>query len=266
MKGLMLHCGAHVATLEQVAAVPTPEPEGIWLPIPHMTVRDLIVEQITRNGMHVVEETVGLWKEGKRAFGLLGLQNGGPVNPDYQLVFGWRNSHDKTFPAAGALGSHVFVCDNLAISGEVTFGRKHTKNAERDLPGLVAAAVARLLDARGLQDKRIEAYKSFNLTDAKVHDILIQSLDVRVVGPVKLTNVLEQWRKPVHVEFEPRTAWSLFNAYTEVLKGLSLAELPRRTVRLHGLLDQVTGIEAEVGQIGDAVQGPDVEIVEHDLQ
>lgn len=265
MNGLVLHCGANAATREQVALVPTPEPVGIWNPIPHLTVRDLVAEQVTRNGLQVVEETFGLWKDGARAFGLMGLRNGGEAK-EYQLVLGWRNSHDKSFPAAGALGSHVFVCDNLAFSGEVTFARKHTVNVMRDLPGLVVTAVARLLNARDLQEKRIEAYKGFALTNEKAHDVLIQSLDVRVVGPVKLTDVLEQWRKPLHPDFEPRTVWSLFNAYTEVLKGLSLAELPKRTVRLHGLMDQVCHIEAEVGQIGDDIRAkddePDFEIVQ----
>lgn len=265
MKGLVLHAGAHAATREQVEVVKTPEPVGIWYPIPHLTVRNLVAEQVTRNGLQIVEEAYGLWKDGARAFGLMGLRNGDP-NEEYQLVLGWRNSHDKSFPAAGALGSHVFVCDNLAFSGEVTFARKHTLNVMRDLPGLVVEAVGRLLNARDLQETRINAYKAYALTNERVHDILIQSLDTRIIGPVKLPHVLEQWRNPQYADFKPRTVWSLMNAYTEVLKGLNLSELPRRTVRLHGLLDQVVGIEAKVGQIGDDIRAkddePDVEIVE----
>ena len=43
--------------------------------------------------------------------------------------------------------------------------------------------------------------------------------------------------EPSHPEFSERSAWSLFNAFTEVLKG-NLPELPKRTEVLHGLFDQ----------------------------
>jgi hypothetical protein len=44
-------------------------------------------------------------------------------------------------------------------------------------------------------------------------------------------------RKPTHDQFERRNVWSLFNAFTESLKDSSLAELPKRTEALHGLMD-----------------------------
>jgi len=31
--------------------------------------------------------------------------------------------------------------------------------------------------------------------------------------------MIEAWDEPQHAEFTPRTAWSLFNAFTEVGKG-----------------------------------------------
>ncbi|MFO1437570.1 MAG: hypothetical protein U1F81_04555 [Verrucomicrobiaceae bacterium] len=38
--------------------------------------------------------------------------------------------------------------------------------------------------------------------------------------------------------------WSLFNAFTESLKDGNLAELPKRTEALHGLLDTHVGLSA----------------------
>lgn len=48
--------------------------------------------------------------------------------------------------------------------------------------------------------------------------------------------------KPQHDAFEPRNIWSLFNAFTETLKQASLAELPKKTQALHGLLDVAVGL------------------------
>jgi hypothetical protein len=59
--------------------------------------------------------------------------------------------------------------------------------------------------------------------------VIIQALDSRIVTVTKLPDVLAEWREPRHAEFrEGRTAWRLFNALTEILKG-NLGELPRRT-------------------------------------
>ena len=55
--------------------------------------------------------------------------------------------------------------------------------------------------------------------------------------------MLHEWREPRHDAFQARNAWSLFNAFTEALKG-NLVELPRRTEALHGLLDTHVGLDA----------------------
>ena len=57
-----------------------------------------------------------------------------------------------------------------------------------------------------------------------------------------MPKVLADWRKPRHEAFEPRTAWSLFNCFTETMKDLSLFNLAPRTQALHGLLDQFCGV------------------------
>jgi hypothetical protein len=50
------------------------------------------------------------------------------------------------------------------------------------------------------------------------------------------------WRPISKENFrEGRTAWRLFNAFTEVLKG-QIDRLPRRTQALHGLMDSVCGL------------------------
>jgi len=193
-------------------------------------------------GLKVVNEAHALSSGGQRYFGLLEVVNG-QQHGDYGLVLGLRNSHDKTFPAALAVGSGVFVCDNLAFSGEVTIARRHTVFIERDLPQLVQRAVGQLGDLRGLQDHRIERYKATRLTDMRAHHLIVRALEARVLPTTAIPVVVREWRRPSHKEFAEggRTAWRLFNAVTEAIKGRSLDALPRRTQALHGMLDAVCG-------------------------
>ena len=183
----------------------------------------------------------GLTHDGQRYFGLLQVANGS--NPDdFGLVVGIRNSHDKTFPASLVLGASVFVCDNLSFSGEVKLARKHTLYIARDLPQLLDRAIGLLGGLRRSQEDRFAGYRRTELAEAQAHDLIVRAVDGQVLPVTKLPDVLQEWRHPRHPEFaDSRTAWRLFNAFTEVLKG-QLDRLPRRTQALHGLMDAACGL------------------------
>lgn len=260
----MLHAGANAATLEEVEAVATPDASAGWTPIPHATLLATVVDELTASGLRVTDQSLALWNgldkrasarvddrrpaiAGARFFAVLALRNG-EAHDDYQLIVGLRNSHDQSSAAGLALGSRVFVCDNMAFSGEVTFSRKHTSNILRDLPGIANRAVAKLNDLRGFQTKRIDAYKAREISAGEVHDFVIRTIDADVLKVTRLHDVLREWRTPKHDEFAPRNLWSLFNAYTEVFKG-SLPQLTKRTLTLHGLCDTLVGLEVPVANV-----------------
>ena len=180
MLNLCLHCGSRQAPREQIVDAPTPARTRTWVPIPHHRLLGLVETTLGGHGFRVVNQAHALWGDGLRYFGLLEVQNDS-ARDDYGLVVGLRNSHDKSFPAGLALGSGVFVCDNLSFGAEVTLARKHTRFIERDLPQVVHRAVARLTDMRGSQDRRIESYKETELDDRTAHDLIVRGLDARVV-------------------------------------------------------------------------------------
>lgn len=259
MTNMMLHCGANAATEVEVFEVPTPEPTETWQPISHRLLIETILDQLTGLGYEAKNREFGLWLEGARMFATFELFNGQNAD-DYSLVVGLRNSHDKAFSAGLAVGGRVFVCDNLAFSGEITIARKHTRWIERDLPRLAAQAVGKIGNMRVRQDERIAAYKVAEVDDRMAHDLLLRSVDASVIANGTVPKVLGQWRKPLHEAFEARNAWSLLNAYTEVLKGSNALELPRRTTRLYGLLDQVAGVIAPAAAIGAGSTDVDVRV------
>jgi hypothetical protein len=238
---LILHCGANNVEREQLLRVATPPRTSTWVPIPHARLLSCVQDSLTRAGLTIVHEAHGLTRDGGRYFGLLQVANGDSA-PDFGLVVGLRNSHDKSFPAGLVVGATIFVCDNLSFSGEVRLARKHTVYVERDLPQLVGRAVGRLGEQRHSQAQRFAAYKRQEIGDREAHDLMIRALDARVLPVTRLPKILQEWRQPRHQEFhEGKTGWRLFNAFTEMLKG-NLEDLPRRTQALHGLLDTACGL------------------------
>jgi hypothetical protein len=243
MTNLVLHCGARHVERRVVERAATPAASETWVPVPHHRLLEQVEATIVSSGMTVVNEAHALWHEGLRYFGLMEVANG-QAHDDYGLVIGLRNSHDKSFPAAIALGSAVFVCDNLAFSSEVTIARRHTRFIERDLPRIVHSAVGQLTDMRGRQDERIQSYKETELSDVSAHDLVIRAVNANVLPVTQVPAVLSEWRTPSHQEFtnDGKTLWRFHNAMTEVWKGCNLAALPRRSQALHGLLDSVCGL------------------------
>ena len=245
MVNLVLHCGARHVERTAVEAATTPVASPTWVPVPHHRLLEQVEIAITGSGLNVINQAHALWSTGLRYFGLLEVANGEP-HGDYGLVIGLRNSHDKSFPAAIAMGSAVFVCDNLAFSAEVTIARRHTRYIERDLPRVVHTAVGRLSDLRGQQDNRIESYKQTALSDLQAHDLVVRAIDAQVLPVTQVPELLSEWRTPTHEEFaaDGKTLWRFHNAMTHVWKGRNLVALPRRSQALHGLLDPVCGLAA----------------------
>jgi hypothetical protein len=238
---LILHCGAEAVEMDQVKKVKTPRATSTWNPIPHHQLIQTVQRTLSATKLTIGTSAHSLSHDGARYFGLMEI-HGQKTSADYCWVLGLRNSHDKTFPAGIVAGASVFVCDNLSFSGEVKFARKHTRFINRDLPQLTERAIGLLLAKWHDQDKRIAAYKESEIDDADAHDLIIRACDVGVMSNRLIPAILHEWREPRHEEFHERDVWSLFNSFTEALKDGNLAELPKRTEALHGLLDVAVGL------------------------
>jgi hypothetical protein len=223
-----------VIEMEALRGVQTPNATETWTPVPHSALVESVKGALVSSGANIVSEEHALYKDGDRYFGLLHL---GENNDGGNTVVGIRNSHDKTFPAGLSLGNHVFVCDNLSFSGDIVVARKHTRYIGRDLDRLIFDAVGKLGDLREKQLVRFAAYKARELSDVEAHDLMIRALMARIVSGEQVAKVVGEWRKPAHEDFAPRNVWSLFNDFTEILKGTAPQAAVKRTMTLHGLLD-----------------------------
>ncbi len=126
-------------------------------------------------------------------------------------------------------------CDNLAFSGEVKMSRKHTANVFRDLPDLIYRMLSQVSSMRDRIDGEVTAMKARGLDEVEADHLIVEAIRRHVLPASWLPKVLHGWEKPEHEEFQPRTAWSLFNAFTEVQKGLSPRAQMEGSLRLASL-------------------------------
>jgi hypothetical protein len=246
MKGLMLHCGGQLKTKEEVFAVPAPPATATYVPLPYESLITRIEKQLSFEGITVTEERLALAKDGQRLFGLMALTMPGLVTSDYGCVLGLRTSYDRSFANGVSIGASVFVCDNLSFSGDVTFERKHTAGMLRDLSWMISETVSTLPMRFAAQSATFEAFKRRDISDKDAHDLAIQLWDADAIGILEIPRLIKEWREPTHQEFAKagKTAWRLFNAATEIIKG-DLWRLPARTRAVHTVLDEAFGLQSQ---------------------
>lgn len=237
---LCLHAGAGLVDREAVNAVVTPQATKTWTPVAHGHLIDAVENSLTAGGLAIADRSFALTKDGNRLFGLITLGRQDNEPGDYAVTIGLRNSHDKAFRLALALGTRVFVCDNLAFSADVVLDSRHTRFIYDRLPRLVADGVAGLVQHRQLQAKRVEHYKALEVRgQSHLHDIVLRAYRAQAIPAQAIVKVIEEFETPRHPEFNDWTGWSLFNAFTETAK--EFGDLQRRTQRLHGVFDAEVG-------------------------
>jgi hypothetical protein len=215
---LVVHRGGWEATKADLAAVPVPDPTESYHPVPYGRFIEEVELHVPRFGLTVQSSGFALAREGGQMFGVLTCVNGKPA-ADYALAIGVRNSYDRSLSVGLVAGTRVFCCDNLAFSGEVKMNRKHTVHVFRDLPDLIYRMLSQVNVLKARTDEEIAGMKAFALEDRVAHHLMVLAVKGNALPASKIPQVLERWLWPTHEEFKLRTAWSLFNAFTEVQKG-----------------------------------------------
>lgn len=246
MTGLMLHCGGQLATREQVAAVAIPEATKSYVPLSHESFVIRIERELKANGINIKEESLALSNEGQRLFGLMQLEFQDLPSRDYGFVLGLRNSYDRSTSISLMIAAQVFVCDNLSMhnSGGIEFTRKHTGFMVRDLVYALSENIPLLPQRFAAQSNVFDKYRQTEISEKQAHDLVVRLYDAGAVNLTMIPDLLTEWRTPRHSEFAQsgKTAWRLFNAATESMKG-DLWRLPARTRKLHEVLDAEIGIQ-----------------------
>jgi hypothetical protein len=201
---------------------------------------DSVEDQLRKRGYRVHNSTCLLTHGGNRFLGTVSISN--RENLGYRRMIGARNSHDKSLAAGLVAGAKVTVCTNGGFFGdEVALSRKHTSRLFEDLDERIESGFSRIFEEWERNDRRVIRYKEHELDDRGAHDLVVRSVDAEAIPPSSIPRVLQEYRSPWHEEFTPRNAWSLFNGFTEILKGKPHL-LADRTRILHGVFDEALGI------------------------
>jgi hypothetical protein len=108
---------------------------------------------------------------------------------------------------------------------------------------MISETVSTLPMRFAAQSATFETFKRREITDKDAHDLSIRLWDADAIGVLEIPRLIREWREPAHQEFvhSGKTAWRLFNAATEIIKG-DLWRLPARTRTVHTVLEEAFGL------------------------
>jgi hypothetical protein len=235
---LMAHVGAKKITRQELSLVPTPPATDTFKPIAHAALIDELEKSLSFRHIRVVRDEYAVSPDGMKLFGLLEL------DAEYEGVrfaVGLRNANDKSMRLGMVAGYRVFVCDNMALSGDFKpLLAKHTKHF--DLVESLSIGVDRI--QRGFQPLRqaIALKRGYRLRDEEARSLIYRAF-MENHFPLKLLKMVhrEFFLAPSHEEFKQQTIWSLENAFTATFKELKPVAQFRLTAKLGSFLGQQMG-------------------------
>jgi hypothetical protein len=228
---LVAHCGARKITREELRAIPVPEGTKTHQPLSHFEIVEVLEETLAFRHLQVVKDEYAVSADGMRMFGVMDLNS---QFAEGRFSIGLRNSNDKSMRLALTAGYRVFVCDNMAFSGDFTpLHHKHTRNLE--LRDSISIAVDRIHRNFEMLEQQVRAMTDFGLTDNDAKLFIYRAFlenEIRGIPRNLMPLVHEHYFKPAIDAFVPRNLWSLSNAFTSAFKQLTPIRQFEVTARL----------------------------------
>ena len=215
---------------EELALVPTPPATETHRPIPHHEIVQALIETLGFRHIGVVHDEYAVSPDGMKMFGVLDLAT---EMEGCRFSIGLRNSHDKSMRLAMTCGYRVFVCSNMAFSGDFTpVLAKHSKSFS--LIDCISVGVDRMQRNFEPMRKQVEAWQRSELTDVTAKVVIYEAfVEGKLEAPKHLARTVHDlYFEPKYEEFRPRTIWSLSNAFTSAFKELEPIPQFKATAKL----------------------------------
>lgn len=218
------------SVLKKIELAPFLPDSDTYVPITHSEIVDEVKFNVRRFfDVPIKEEHYALsaikskefgLRIGARMFGLLIMDlNTGDEDDDFSLCIGVKNALDGSTRAAVCVGHQVFVCDNLAFTGQLMSAHRHTKNIHNALPGMILNTIKQGPDQFFRDQELKKRLKDIRLVENQGYKILCDMAVQNILktaggGSSQFVQAVKHHRIPPFGIFADNTAWSLLNAVT----------------------------------------------------
>jgi hypothetical protein len=221
---LLVHRGARLVSREALQAIEPPAATATWKPVKHAQVVEMIQQELQCREIAVVKEEYAIQRDGQYLFAAMVL-NWLHTDP-FAAALAFRHSNDRKEAMKMYAGVSVFVCDNMALSGEAIILHK------RHLPSLnlrhaLMQAFDRYQDGALILTRQIEELQREALTVWDAERKLFNIFHRRILPARLLVPIAD-----AYFNGDSQTSWALLNACTAYAKWLPPGPNLKATVGL----------------------------------
>src|SRR5271167_1259555 len=122
---LSAHKNTTIVTRETLRGLDPVIGTDSFKPVAHIELVETFEQEFNRRNIQIVRDQFAISKNGMRLFGTFDLTLNGVDG--MAAALGFRTANNRTMSLQGIAGMRVFVCDNMAFSGEtIVLRRRHT--------------------------------------------------------------------------------------------------------------------------------------------
>ena len=231
MSGTLSYAQSTLVSREQLMTIPPPPATSTWRPIAHGDLVSAIDRQLLARGITIRKETFAVQRDGARLFAVLDLSI--ESSEESCAAMGIRTANDRSMALEIAVGVKVFVCDNLAFSGDlIALRRKHT--AKFDLNADISRAVDRYQAHLVALQRTITAAHEASISDEEAKGLIFEAFRYEILPIRCFKQVAETYFDPSTemTDVQPRTMWGLHNAFTRAVRQMAPAPAFEATTEL----------------------------------
>jgi hypothetical protein len=219
--------GSQIVTRDQLRSIPTPASTASWRPLPHVELVETLEDRLQAAGYRIEREQFAVQTGGLRLFGTLDLRNGHELGEGLGFALGFRHANDKSLALQIVGGARVFVCDNLALSGDIqVFKNKHTHGVYGRLRQALGTYLGKLGQQIELIKDRFGVWQAAEISDDQAKVLIYDAIAKGIIPSRIRPEVHEAYFEAARLNYQdcaPRTKWGLHNAFTRSIKALNPA-------------------------------------------
>ena len=209
------------ATRDNLYGIELVEPAGAgshWQGIQHGELADCLVDSIMLQGWRQEEGRYSVSDDGYALAASVPVTIPTIAAPDGQrFEVGLLTSNNRRRALTMVVGTQIAVCTNGMCTGEIVLHRKHCGGLD------LMPAFREGLDKYAVEADKIATIVA-EMRDTKVDnehaaEILMTAGHQKLLNWSNVGKAHAEYLRPRHEEHGAGTAWCLFNAFTEIIKG-----------------------------------------------
>lgn len=230
---MILHCGGEQFDRQIVNSIPTPPSDGSYRALPYAELVGMVEDVVaSTTGFPLRSEQYGLNRVERDGNGrvvaagqiFFALTYDDGQNEGNGFTIAGRSSHDKSLSVACVGGTRVFVCDNLALSGDsFRVQRKHTTNMVADLHSMLVEGVEAAVQAHKQINARWDTMRAIDLDLDQGYMFHGIALGHGTLKPQQITRAQQSWANEFSDKPDPafpQHGRSLYGWYQSLTEGL----------------------------------------------